>query len=102
MGHSAHLPTASAHPALGRFSFDALAAASIFADKLFGPAALFASETDEVWLGLPDFVPGQSHDRAAAKARGIFAGVQRVKQVFLLAWHSHTERLGEIVVGTEF
>jgi hypothetical protein len=61
---------------------------SILADKLLGPSALFASETDEVRFGLSDFVPGQSHDRATAKASWIFAGVQRIQQVFLLARHS--------------
>jgi hypothetical protein len=39
--------------------------ASLIADKLFGPPAPFASESDEVWLGLPDFVPGYDHECAA-------------------------------------
>jgi hypothetical protein len=39
--------------------------ASLIADKLFGPPAPFASESDEIRLGFPDLVPGYHHDLAA-------------------------------------
>jgi hypothetical protein len=67
-------------PAHGRALF--------IADILFGPPAPFAPEGDEVWLGLPDFVPGHHHDGAAVQARRILAGVQRIEQEFLVARHS--------------
>jgi hypothetical protein len=82
-------------PRWGRFLCRHTPAGSLFGDKLFGPAALYASETDEVWFGLADFMPGQSHDRATAKAGGIFAGVERVKQVFLIAGHSSAPSEGQ-------
>jgi hypothetical protein len=50
-------------------------AGSIIADKLFGSAAALASETDEVGFGFPHLMGGYFHERAAAKANGIFAGV---------------------------
>jgi len=62
--------------------------ASLIADKLFGPPAPFASESDEVRLGFPDLVPGYHHDRAAVQARRIVSGVQRIEQEFLVAGHS--------------
>jgi hypothetical protein len=62
--------------------------ASLIADKLFGPPAPFASESDEVRLGFPDLVPGYHHDRAAVQARRIVSGVQRIEQEILVAGHS--------------
>jgi hypothetical protein len=49
--------------------------ASFFGDVLFRAPTAFAAEGDEVWLGLPDFVPGHYHDGAAAQARRILSGV---------------------------
>src|ERR1700690_2529434 len=62
--------------------------ASLIADKLFGPPAPFASESDEVRLGFPDLVRSYHHERAAVQARRIVSGVQRIEQEFLVAGHS--------------
>ena len=62
--------------------------ASLIADKLFGPPAPFASESDEIRLGFPGLVPGYHHERAAVEARRVLAGVQRIEQEFLVARHS--------------
>ena len=61
---------------------------SLIADKLFGPPAPFASESDEVRLGFPDLLPSYHHKRAAVQARRIVSGVQRIEQEFLVAGHS--------------
>jgi hypothetical protein len=61
--------------------------ALFIADILFGPPAAFAPEGDEVWLGLPDFVPGHHHEGSAVYARRILSGIQRVEQEFLVARH---------------
>jgi hypothetical protein len=74
-----------APPALGRLRYPRVAG-SIFADKLFGSAALFASETDEAWLAVANFMRGQSHDGAHSEGtpglRWCAAGTRhRAKQV---------------------
>jgi hypothetical protein len=61
--------------------------ASFIADILFRPPAVFASESDEARLGIPDFVPGYHHEGAAVQARWILSGVQRIEQEFLVARH---------------
>jgi hypothetical protein len=61
--------------------------ASLIADKLFGPPAPFASESDEIRLGFPDLVLSYHHERAAVQARRILSGVQRIEQEFLVAKH---------------
>jgi hypothetical protein len=62
--------------------------ASLIADKLFGPPAPFASESDEVRIGFPDLARSYHHERAAVQARRILSGVQRIEQEFLVAGHS--------------
>jgi hypothetical protein len=62
--------------------------ASFIADILFGAPAPLAPEGDEVWFGVPDFVPGYHHECAAVHARRILSGVQRIEQEFLVAGHS--------------
>jgi hypothetical protein len=61
--------------------------ASFIADKLFGPPAPFASESDEVRLGFPDLARSYHHERAAVQARRILPRVQRIEQEFLVAGH---------------
>jgi hypothetical protein len=60
----------------------------LFADKLFGPPAAFASESDEIRLGFPELTPSQHHEGAAMQAGRILAGIQRIEQEFLVARHS--------------
>ena len=47
----------------------------VIADKLFGSAAALAPEADKIGFVFPHLMGGYFHERATAKANGIFAGV---------------------------
>jgi hypothetical protein len=56
-----------------------------FQEKLLRPAAVRASESDEVRLDLADLMPRDRHLGAAAETNGVLAGVERVEQKLLVA-----------------